>query len=149
MEDYYLNPYRYEESPILRFAKAMRQSKEPQTTLRPILALFVYANRLNDIGLKNWIASVTFGIQGQKYLAGYEYIPVCVTNPQAGELAERLGVKLPEEDAFTIVVCDSDGKTVTRRDSANFNAPRFKSDGELVVEFNPVMLLTFLKAFGK
>jgi hypothetical protein len=84
-----------------------------------------------------------------KPFAGYEYVPVGVTNPQAAELAEKLGVKLPEENAFTIIVCDSAGKRITRRDSANFNAPRFKPDGELLVEFNPVLLLTFLKKFGK
>ena len=93
--------------------------------------------------------SVTWGIQGRKYLAGYEYVPVDVTNPEAAELAERLGVKLPAENAFTILVCDSTGKQITKRDSTNFNAPHFESDGKLTLEFSPVMLLTFLKEFGK
>ena len=149
MEDFYLGSYRHEESPMTRFEKAIRQSKESQKSQRPILVLFVHANKLHDTGLKNWIASVHLGIQGQKYLAGYEYVPVDVTNPQASELAEKLGTKLPEKNTFTIVVCDSDGKQITKRDSANFNAPRFKPDGELLVEFNPVLLLTFLKKFGK
>jgi len=146
MENYYLHPYRHEESPIIRFEKAIRQSKESQ---RPILILFVNAHKLNDLGLKTWITCVHVGFQGQKYLAGYEYVPVDITNGlQAIELAEKLGVKLPEEGAFTIAVCDSDGKVITSRDSANFNAPRFKTDGEVVVEFNSVLLLTFLREFG-
>ena len=137
-------PFQQEESPTTRFEKAMQQSNESR---RPVLILFIHADY--NPGFIHWFKNVPFKIHAQKYLAGYEYVPVDVTNPQASELAEKLGVKLPEENAFTIIVCDSDGKQITRRDSANFNAPRFKPDGELLVEFNPVLFLTFLKKFGR
>jgi len=132
---------------VIRFENTLQKSKESQ---KPVLVLLVYADsNIDNKGFTNWIFSTIFGIQGQKYLAGYEYVPVDTTNQeQAAELAEKLGVKLPDENEFTIIVCDSDGKIITKRDSKNFNAPRFKSDGELTLEFDPVMLLTFLREFG-
>ena len=149
--NFLLKPFRQEESATTRFEKAKEQSRESK---KPILVLLIHAEShaeaiSDNPGFLNWFQYVIRGLQAQKYLAGYEYVPVDVTNPQASELAEKLGVKLPEKNTFTIVVCDSEGKQITRRDSANFDAPRFKPDGELLVEFNPVLLLTFLKKFGK
>ena len=144
--EYFFKPFNHEESPAMRFEKALLQSKETQ---KPVLVLFVHAD-LNDDGYKLWTRYVTLAILAQKYLTGYEYVPIDATNREhATELAEKLGVKLPDENEFTIIVCDSDGKIITRRDSRNFNAPQFKPGGELKVEFDPVLLLTFLKEFGK
>ena len=148
MEEYVLAPFRQEESPTVRFDKALQQSRESQ---KPVLVLFAHTDINEDApSFMMWVMSVVFGIQGQKYLAGYEYVPVDATNTeQATALAEKLGVTLPEEDAFTILVCDSNGQTITRRDSRTFNAPQFKPDGAISLEFDPVMLLTFLREFGK
>ena len=145
--DYIRKPFPYEESPTARFEKTLQQSKESK---KPVLVLFVHVNdNLANTGFAAWVTNAIYGLQGREYLAGYEYLPVDMTNlEQASELAERLGVKLPDENKFAILVYDSDGKIVTRRDSENFNAPRFKPDGELELVIDPVLLLTFLKEFG-
>ncbi len=148
MIDFVFKPFRSEETAPARFEKTLLKSKESK---KPVLVLFTHANDNEDNeAFMRWIMMVTFGIQGQKYLAGYEYLPIDVSDKmQAAELADKLGVKLPEENAFTIVVCDSDGRKITQRDSTTFTAPRFKPTGELETNFDPVLLLTFLREFGK
>lgn len=152
MIQYVFAPFREQASAKQRYVKSCNNSKDSK---KPVLVFFAHAGTSEDhLAFMNWVMTVVFGIQGQKYLAAYEYVPVDLskespesTKPQ--ELAKLLGVTLPDESEFLICVTDSEGKLLTQRNSKSFYAPLFKPDGNLKNEFDPVLLLTFLREFGK
>ncbi len=152
MIEFIMEPFRREGTAAERFETAKKQAA---ATHKPVLLVFVEANTDNDNeAFMMWIYQATFGIQGRKYLSDYEYVPIDLSKEvkdktKAAELLQSLNVAPPEENDFLLCVFGPDGELLTKRNLADFRAPRFKPDGELEVEFDKMLLLTFLREFGR
>ncbi|MGL6193848.1 MAG: carboxypeptidase regulatory-like domain-containing protein [Thermoguttaceae bacterium] len=152
IEKFVFEPFRQKESAKERLETAKKTTAE---TKKPILLLFTWAIMSEDNeAFGNWFFNVVFGINAQKYLSNFEYVPVDLSDEaketsKAEELAADLGVTLPKEDDFLICIVNPDGKIVTKRNFSDFRAPKFKPDGELILDFDTSMLFVFLREFGK